>query len=106
MKHPLQASKYEQDLSEALRHSSCTPQYQSVETILMAHNTLECQSASKASNSRPPSVWQTPDAKVWMYLVYLKYWTLNLMPMIVYPKVLHLNFSIKAPVWQTPAALT
>ena len=31
-----------------------------------------------------------------MYLVYLKYWTLNLMPLTVYPKVLlHPNFSIK-----------
>ena len=34
-----------------------------------------------------------------MYLVYLKYWTLNLMPLMVCPKVLfHLNFSIKASV--------
>ena len=40
------------------------------------------------------------DAKVRMYLVYLKYWTLNLMPLMVYPKVLfHLNFSI----WGCPA---
>ena len=31
-----------------------------------------------------------------MYLVYLKYWTLNLMPLMVYSKVLfHPNFSIK-----------
>ena len=31
-----------------------------------------------------------------MYLVYLKYWTLNYMPLMVYPKVLfHPNFSIK-----------
>ena len=31
-----------------------------------------------------------------MYLVYLKYWTLSLMPLMVYPKVLfHPNFSIK-----------
>ena len=31
-----------------------------------------------------------------MYLVYLKYWTLNLMPPMVYPKVLfHPVFSIK-----------
>ena len=38
-----------------------------------------------------------PDANQWMYLVYLKYWTLNLMPM-VYPNVLfHPNFSIKVP---------
>ena len=38
-----------------------------------------------------------PDAKVRMYLVYLKCWTLNLMPLMVYPKVLfHPNFSIKA----------
>ena len=37
-----------------------------------------------------------PDAKVWMYSVYLKYWTLHLMPLIVYPKVLFRpNFSIK-----------
>ena len=37
-----------------------------------------------------------PDAKVRMYLVYLKYWTLNLMPLMVYPKVLfHPNFTIK-----------
>ena len=32
-----------------------------------------------------------------MYLVYLKYWTLNLMPIMVYPKVLvHPMYSIKA----------
>ena len=32
-----------------------------------------------------------------MYLVYLKYWTLNLMPLMVYRKVLfHPHFSIKA----------
>ena len=31
-----------------------------------------------------------------MYGVYLKYWTLNLMPLMVYPKVLFLlNFSIE-----------
>ena len=37
-----------------------------------------------------------PDAEVRMHLVYLKHWTLNLMPLMVYPKVLfHLNFSIK-----------
>ena len=36
-----------------------------------------------------------PDAKVRTYLVYLKYWTLNLVP-LVYPKALfHPNFSIK-----------
>ena len=39
---------------------------------------------------------QTPDAKIRMYLVYFKYWTMNLMPLMVYPKVLlHPNFSIK-----------
>ena len=38
-----------------------------------------------------------PDAEVRMCLVYLKYWTLNRMPLMVYPEVLfHLNFSIKA----------
>ena len=38
-----------------------------------------------------------PDAKVWMYLVYLKYWTLNLMPLMVYPNVLfRMNFSINS----------
>ena len=26
-----------------------------------------------------------PDAKVWMYLVYLANWTLNLRPLVVYP---------------------
>ena len=37
-----------------------------------------------------------PDAEVRMYLVYLKYWTLNLTPLMVYTKVLfHLNISIK-----------
>ena len=30
----------------------------------------------------------TPDDKVWRYLVYLKYWTLNLRPLMVYPEVL------------------
>ena len=29
-----------------------------------------------------------PDDEVGRYLVYLKYWTLNLMPVMVYPKVL------------------
>ena len=39
----------------------------------------------------------SPDAKVRMYVVYLKYWTLSLMHLVVYPKVLfHPNFSIKA----------
>ena len=38
-----------------------------------------------------------PDAKLQMYVVYLKYWTLELIPLMVYPKVLfHPNFSIKA----------
>ena len=37
------------------------------------------------------------DAKVRMNLVYLKYWTLNLVPLMVYPQVIfHPNFSIKA----------
>ena len=41
---------------------------------------------------------ERPDAKDRMYLVYLKYWTLNLMPLIVYPKVLfNPMYSIKAP---------
>ena len=36
------------------------------------------------------------DAKVWIYLVYHMYWTLTLMLLMVYPKVLfHPNFSIK-----------
>ena len=39
-----------------------------------------------------------------MYLVYLKYWTLNLMPLMVYAKVVfHPNFSIKV---QQGAALS
>ena len=33
-------------------------------------------------------VCRTPDDKFRRYLVYLKYWTLNLMPLMVYPKVL------------------
>ena len=37
-----------------------------------------------------------PNAKVWRYLVYLKYWTLSLRPLMIYPKVLTPpNFSIK-----------
>ena len=37
----------------------------------------------------------SPNAKDGMYLVYLKYWTLNLMRPMVYPKVLfYLKFSI------------
>ena len=41
------------------------------------------------------AAWLVPDAKVWMYLVYLKYWTLFLRPLMVYPKVLfHPHFSI------------
>ena len=40
---------------------------------------------------------QAPDAKVRMHLVFLKYRTLNLMPLMVYPKVLfHSNSSIIA----------
>ena len=39
-----------------------------------------------------------------MYLVYLKHWTLNLMPLMVYPKVvLRPNLSIKGltgPIWR------
>ena len=36
------------------------------------------------------------DAKGRMYLVYLKYWTLNPMPLMVYPKVLiHPNVASK-----------
>ena len=31
---------------------------------------------------------QALDAKDWMYLVYLHYYTLNFMPLNVYPKVL------------------
>ena len=31
---------------------------------------------------------EIPDAEDWMYLVYFKHWTLNLMPLMVYPKVL------------------
>ena len=43
-----------------------------------------------------------PDAKVRMYLVYLKYRTLNLMPLMVYPTVLfHPNFSIKASLFNS-----
>ena len=38
----------------------------------------------------------SPHAELWMDLVYLKYWTLNLMPLVVYPKNLFPpNFSIK-----------
>ena len=44
-----------------------------------------------------PSHTSLPDAKIWMYLVYTKYWTLNCMFLMVYPKVLlPPNFSIKA----------
>ena len=39
---------------------------------------------------------QAPDDKGWRYLVHLKYWTLCLMPLMVYPKVLFpLNFITK-----------
>ena len=44
----------------------------------------------------PPLPGTGPDANVRMYLVYLKYWTVNLLPQMVYPEVLfHPNFSIK-----------
>ena len=34
------------------------------------------------------------------YMVYLKYWTLNLMPLTVYPEVLfHPSFSIRPSQW-------
>ena len=47
-----------------------------------------------------------PDAKVWMFLVSLKYWILKLMPQMVYPEVLfHLNFSIKAQQHEQPGEL-
>ena len=42
------------------------------------------------------SALPTTDAKVQMHLVYLKYWSLSLMSLMVYPKVLlHPNLSIK-----------
>ena len=45
----------------------------------------------------PPSA--SPDAKGRMYLVYLKYWTPKLIPLMVQPTVLfHPNFSIKVSV--------
>ena len=51
-----------------------------------------------------------PDANFWRYLVYLKYWTRNLMALMVYPKVLcPQNFSIKAvllPEWITVNLIT
>ena len=34
------------------------------------------------------SAWPPLNAKVRMYLVYLQFWTLNLRPLMVYPKVL------------------
>ena len=47
-----------------------------------------------------------PDAKVQIWLVYLKYWTLNLMHLMVYPKVLfHPKFSIKGQASCTAAAV-
>ena len=53
-------------------------------------------------NCRPPRGhhgkirYEIQDARDRLYLVHLKYWTLNLMPLMVYPKVLfHPNFSIK-----------
>ena len=37
-----------------------------------------------------------PDDDIWRYLVYLKYWTLNLTPIVDYPKVLfNPNVSLK-----------
>ena len=39
------------------------------------------------------------NAKVWRYFVYLKYWTLNFRPLMVYTKVLFPpNFGIKAKI--------
>ena len=51
---------------------------------------------------------QHPDAKIQMYLVYLKYWTLNLMPRMVYTTVLFRpNFGIKgSAVHKTQCTLT
>ena len=54
------------------------------------------------TNAAPPTkavAARFPDAKVWMCLAYLKYWTPILMPLTVYPEVLfHPHFSIKASV--------
>ena len=45
-----------------------------------------------------------PDDRVWRYLVNLKYWTPNLRPLIVYPKVLFPpNFSVKGGIWVAAA---
>ena len=42
---------------------------------------------------------RVPRCEIRRYLVYLKYWTLNLRPLMVYPKVLSPpNFIIKASV--------
>ena len=44
----------------------------------------------------PLELRNIPDAEDRVYLVYLKYWTLNLNPLMVYPKVLfHPIFNIK-----------
>ena len=47
--------------------------------------------------------WQgsylAPDDKPWRYLVYPKYWTLNLRPLMVYPKVLFPPNFIILPTW-------
>ena len=52
--------------------------------------------AAAESACKAQAVETSPEPRVRMYLVYLKYWTLNLMPRKVYPNVLiHPNFSIK-----------
>ena len=52
------------------------------------------QCAGSCLGRKSPAIG--PDDKVWRYLVYLKYWTLNFRPLMVYPEVLFPpNFIIK-----------
>ena len=66
--------------------------------ILFRRDTISMQKKDEKmpiKNARPVGLLP-PDAKVRMFLVYLKYWTLNLIPLMVYPKVLfHPMFNIK-----------
>ena len=56
---------------------------------------IRCSSPAASCPHLPA---QSPDAKIRMYMVYLKYYTLNLRPPMVYPKVLvRLNFSTYRP---------
>ena len=83
---------------------------QQADTDNLESATLHCQACEAYSTALPAcDPLYCPDDKVRRYLVYLKYWTLHLDPLTVYPKVLFpQNFIIKPPLkgcWVLPHLL-